>query len=154
MAFFISWISDTGRSVYRPGYLSTGKWTGRASSKSLRWLGITARNAASPSRSIASSPLIQAAAPADPTATPRKRYTALGTQERIQTLLAQGMPVAKIAKECDVDKQIVYRIWHHFRPGDPDGHASGASDLQLSRFPETWRPGGTRPTQSTSHLRL
>jgi hypothetical protein len=51
-----------------------------------------------------------AAAPDDPIAKPRKRYTSLGTQERIHELLSQGVPVAKIAAECGVDSVTVYRM--------------------------------------------
>jgi hypothetical protein len=50
------------------------------------------------------------ASPTDPTAQPRKRYTSLGTQERVHVLLSQAVPAAKIAEECGVDKQTVYRI--------------------------------------------
>jgi hypothetical protein len=51
-----------------------------------------------------------AAAPDDPVAKPRKRYTSLGTQERILSLLGQNAPVAKTAAECGVDRQTIYRI--------------------------------------------
>jgi hypothetical protein len=51
-----------------------------------------------------------AAAPPDPTAKPRRQCTSLGTQERIRLLLADGVPVSKIASECGVDIGVVHRL--------------------------------------------
>lgn len=50
------------------------------------------------------------AAPSDPTAQPRKRYTSLGTQERVRELLSQEVAVTKVAKECGLGRTTVYRI--------------------------------------------
>ena len=57
-----------------------------------------------------------AAAPADPTAQPRKRYTSLETHKRIQELLSQKVPVAKVAKKCGLDRATVYRIKDQEQP--------------------------------------
>ena len=56
-----------------------------------------------------------AAAPSDPTAQPRRQCTSLGKQERIRLLLAEGMPITKIAKACGVDSATVYRVRDFFQ---------------------------------------
>jgi hypothetical protein len=61
------------------------------------------------------------AAPADPTAQPQKRYTSLGTHKRIQELLSQQVPVAKVAKQCGLDRATVYRIRDQGQPESQTG---------------------------------
>lgn len=56
-----------------------------------------------------------AAAPADPTAQPRRQCISLGKQERIRLLLAEGVPILKIAKACGVDSATVYRVRDFFQ---------------------------------------
>lgn len=82
-----------------------------------------------------------AAAPSDPTAKPRRQTISLGTQERIRHLLAEKVPVTKIAKECGVDSATVYRIRD---AGDAEGVcprlAEEASDASVA--PSTSQNGG------------
>lgn len=56
-----------------------------------------------------------AAAPADPTAQPRRQVVGLVTQERIRQLLSEGVSPSRIAKECDVDRATVYRVRNYFQ---------------------------------------
>lgn len=49
------------------------------------------------------------AAPADPTATPTQQYLPLKTRERMRAMLSAEEPVARIARECGIDRATVYR---------------------------------------------
>jgi len=49
------------------------------------------------------------AAPADPISAPAQQYLPLKIRERMRAMLSSGEPVARIARECGVDRATVYR---------------------------------------------